>query len=111
MSIHQEIRFESEICADMAKQGWHYTPPEGSIVSPDAARFDAGYALFPDDVRDWLIASQPDAWERLEKSYGERALTEVLGRLRKVLDTEGTLHVLREGIELLGLKRPLRLAE
>ncbi len=111
ITIHQETPFESEICADMAASGWLYTPPDGSSISPDASRYDARFALFPDDIRDWLMASQPDAWERLQKGHGDRALTEVLGRLRKVLDTQGTLHALRHGIEMLGLKQPLRMAE
>lgn len=111
VSIHQEIQFESEICADMAARGWLYTPPQGSTVSPDAARYSAEYALFPDDLRDWLVNAQPHAWEKLVQGHGDRALSEVLARLRKTLDSQGTLYVLLHGIEMLGLRHPLQLAQ
>ena len=35
----------------------------------------------------------------------------LLDRLRRALDERGTLEVLRVGIDLLGLKSPLRLAQ
>jgi type I restriction enzyme R subunit len=47
VSIHQEIQFESEICADMAAAGWLHTPPHGNSVSPDAAGYNAEFAMFP----------------------------------------------------------------
>ena len=116
MSIHQEIHFESEICADMAASGWLYTPPtgpssEGQTISPDATRYNAEYALYPDDLRDWMAESQPQVWEKLVQGHGDRAITEVMARLRKALDAQGTLYVLRHGIEMLGLRHPIALAQ
>ena len=47
----------------------------------------------------------------LVKNHGTKAGDTLLTRLRGQLDQRGTLDVLRNGIELLGLKTPLKLAE
>lgn len=104
MSIHKEISFETEICHYLADHGWLYA--EG-----DAAGYDRARALFPADVLAWVQATQPKAWETLSKNHGAQAAEILLTRLRDQLDQRGTLDVLRHGIELLGLKAPLKLAE
>ena len=68
-------------------------------------------ALFPADVLAWVQATQPKAWETLIKNHGAQAAETLLARLRDQLDQRGTLDVLRHGIELLGLKQPLKLAQ
>ncbi|XXG30218.1 MAG: type I restriction endonuclease [Ferrovum myxofaciens] len=110
-AIHTEARFESEICADMAATGWLYTPPTASDVSPDAKLYDRMHALIPDDLQAWLEASQPDTWNKITKTHGAKALTEVMARLRKTLDDHGALHVLHNGFEMLGLRRPVEVAQ
>jgi type I restriction enzyme R subunit len=104
MSVHKEISFETEICQHLASHGWLYA--EG-----DAASYDRARALFPADVLAWVQATQPKAWETLTKNHGAQAAETLLTRLRDQLGQRGTLDVLRHGIELLGLKAPLKLAE
>ena len=104
MSLHKEISFEQEICEHLASQGWLYA--EG-----DAAAYDRALALFPADVLAWVQATQPKAWEVLTKNHGSKAADTLLQRLRDQLDQRGTLDVLRHGVELLGLKTPLMLAQ
>ncbi|MEB8486383.1 MULTISPECIES: type I restriction endonuclease subunit R [Acidithiobacillus] len=104
MSIHKEISFETEICQYLAEHGWLYA--EG-----DAAGYDRARALFPADVLAWVQETQPKAWETLTKNHGAKAGETLLTRLRDQLDQRGTLDVLRHGIELLGLKTPLILAQ
>ena len=104
MSLHKELRFETDICEHLAANGWLYA--EG-----DAAGYDRARALFPADVLAWVKQTQPQAWEMLEKNHGSRAADTLLDRLRDQLDQRGTLDVLRHGIELLGLKQPLKLTE
>lgn len=104
MSLHKEISFESEICAHLASHGWLHA--EG-----DAATYDRSRALFPADVLAWVQATQPKSWEALTKNHGRKAGETLLNRLRDQLDQRGTLDVLRNGIDLLGLKQPLKLAE
>ncbi|MFP2895996.1 type I restriction endonuclease subunit R [Corallococcus sp. 4LFB] len=104
MSLHKEISFESEICAHLASHGWLYS-------DKDAADYDRPRALFPTDVLAWVQATQPKALETLTKNHGSKAEETLLNRLRDQLNQRGTLDVLRHGIELLGLKQPLKLAE
>ena len=59
----------------------------------------------------WVQATQPQAWDALTKSHGAVAETVLLDRVRKQLDDRGTLEVLRFGVELLGLRQPLKLAQ
>ena len=104
MALHTEINFESEICDYLADHGWLYA--EG-----DGANYDRARALFPADVLAWVQATQPKAWEVLAKNHGAQAGEMLLARLREQIDQRGTLDVLRHGVELLGLKQPLKLAE
>ena len=96
MSIHKEIHLEDEICADLSSAGWLHDPA-------DASRYDRTQALFVDDVVAWIKASQPKAWEAIEKSHGAAAPKVVAERLRKTLDSQGTLTVLRAGLDMIGL--------
>jgi type I restriction enzyme, R subunit len=104
MSLHKEISFEDEICEQLATHGWFYD--EG-----DAANYDRSRALFPPDLAAWVQATQPKAWESLVKNHGAAAQSVLLDRLRKQLDDRGTLDVLRHGVELIGLRAPIGLAQ
>ncbi|MDZ4203084.1 MAG: type I restriction endonuclease [Gallionella sp.] len=104
MSLHKEIEFENDICAHLAKHDWLYA--EG-----DHTGYDRDRALFPADVLAWVQATQPQAWETLTKNNGAAAEAVLLDRIRKQLDDRGTLDVLRHGVELLGLRQPLSLAQ
>ncbi len=111
MAIHNESVLEAEICSDLAARGWLYTPPKGSVISPDDTLYDREHALFPPDLLAWTQNTQPKAWEQLQKQYGERAMPTLVERLRDSLDQHGTHHVLHQGIEILGLRRPLSLVQ
>jgi type I restriction enzyme R subunit len=104
MSLHKEIEFENDICAHLAANGWLYA--EGDFSSYDRAR-----ALFPADIIAWVQITQPKAWETLSKNHGAAAEAVLLDRIRKQLDDRGTLDVLRHGVELLGLRQSLALAQ
>jgi type I restriction enzyme R subunit len=104
VSLHQEHHFESEICAHLGVHGWRYE--EGA-----ASGFDGARGLYPPDLMAWLAASQPEALGKLEKTHGA-ALPQVLAeRIRKSLNERRTLEVLRRGVEMLGLREPLQLAQ
>ena len=104
MSPHREIHLEAEICDHLAAHGWLYA--EG-----DAAKYDRARALFPEDVLAWVHATRPKAWQALEKNHGSRAAETLLDRLRDQIDRRGTLDVLRQGIEMLGLRETLPVAQ
>ncbi|MCK5943285.1 MAG: type I restriction endonuclease subunit R [Planctomycetes bacterium] len=104
MSLHKEISFETEICAHLAENGWLY-------ADGDAAYYDRARALFPADVIAWVKTAQPTAFEALTKNHGAKAADTLLDRLRAQLDQRGTLDVLRHGVEMLGIRTPIKLAE
>ncbi len=104
MSLHREISFEQEVCAHLGATGWLYA--EG-----DAATYDRTRALFPADVLAWVQGSQPDAWQALEKNHGSRAGDTLFDRLRQQLDQRGTLEVLRQGVEMMGVRQPVQMAQ
>jgi type I restriction enzyme R subunit len=104
MSIHKEVHLEDEICADLTAAGWLYD-------AADAGRYDRTQALFVDDTIAWIKASQPKAWEAIEKSHGAAAPKVVAERLRKSLDSQGTLAVLRQGFEMIGLKHAVAMCQ
>jgi type I restriction enzyme R subunit len=103
MSLHKEIKFEDEICDYLSENGWLY--------SENSNDYDRSLALFPADVLAWVQEAQPEAWETLTKNHGAGAGDTLLARLRDQLDQRGALDVLRQGIEMLGLKKPLQVAQ
>ena len=104
MSLHNEISFEVEICEYLAGQGWQY-------ADKDAAEYDRKLALFPADVLAWVQATQTAAWEALTKNHGAAAGDTLLSRLRQSIDQQGTLHVLRHGFDVLGLRKEIKLTQ
>lgn len=102
--LHQEIHFEASICQHLGQHNWLYA--EG-----DAAHYDRQNALFLPDLLAWVEGTQPEAWQQLSKTHGP-ALQKVLAeRVRKCLNEQGTLEVLRRGVEMVGLKKPLSLVQ
>ena len=103
-SLHREVHFETEICIHLSQHGWLHA--EG-----DAALFDRTQGVFMPDLLAWLEGTQPEAWEKLSKTHGTALPLVLAERLRKNLNERGTLDVLRRGVEMLGLKAPLDLAQ
>lgn len=104
MNLHQEHHFEREICEHLSGNGWLY-------ADGDAAHYDRASALYLPDLVAWLQATQPESWEALAKTHGPQATARLAERIRKNLDERGTLDVLRRGVEIVGLKRPLSLVQ
>jgi type I restriction enzyme, R subunit len=103
MSLHKEISFEDEVCDHLAAQGWLHAVGDG-------AHYDRASGLYPDALA-WVQEAQPAAWEALTKNHGAQAGEVLLARLREQINTRGTLDVLRHGIEMIGLKQKLLLAQ
>lgn len=104
MSIHKEIAFEDGICAHLAAHGWLYE-------AGAADRYDRAHALFTEDLIAWVQDSQKPAWEALAKAHGTKAPEVLAGRLRAALDKQGTLTLLRTGLDVVGLKQTLALCQ
>ncbi len=104
VSIHKEIRFEDEICAHLSEHGWLNEP--GS-----AAFYDRKRALFAPDLIGWVQETQPKVWETLNRSHGSGAEAALLDRVRKQIDDRGTLDVIRHGVEMVGARGMISLAQ
>ena len=104
MSLHHEVAFEREICEHLGANGWLYE--EGS-----ADAYDRQLALYPPDLIAWLQESQNEAWSTYQQKNGSKAEANLLQRIREQLDQQGTLDLLRNGIEVMGLPKALKLAE
>ncbi|PTQ58582.1 type I restriction enzyme R subunit [Sphingomonas sp. PP-CE-3G-477] len=104
MSIHKEVRFEDEICGHLGAHGWLYDPS-------GAALYDRARALFPPDLIAWVQQTQPKAWESLSRSHGIGAEGALLDRVRKQIDDRGTLDVIRHGVEMVGVRSMIQMAQ
>ena len=103
MTLHREINLENEICEHVTTNGWLYSSNDDG--------YDRTRALFPDDVLAWVQETQPKAWESIVKNHGTNAADTLLSRLRDQLDQRGTLDVMRQGVEMLGLRGKLLLSQ
>jgi type I restriction enzyme R subunit len=103
MSLHTEINFENDICDHLVANGWMYE-------QGDHQKYDRSRALFPDDLIAWIKETNPDAWARIEKNHSKNATNAVLDRVRDQLNKQGTLDVIRHGIDVMGVQGKLKLA-
>ncbi|MGO1056459.1 type I restriction endonuclease subunit R [Crossiella sp. CA198] len=97
MADHHEVVFESEICAYLEGHGWLY--------SADDTGYDRERALFPEDLFEWLKATQKPAYEKALRAAGSEA--KFLDVLATALDKPlehggGTLNLLRNGVQYIG---------
>ena len=97
MADHNEVVFESEICAHLQAHGWLY------------ARNDQGYdrerALVPADLFAWLEETQPAPFAKALKAAGSEAkfLDVLVTALDKPLEHGGgMLNILRNGVQFVG---------
>lgn len=104
MSLHTESAFESEICAHLAANGWLY-------ADGDASKYDRKLALFSEDTLAWVQTTQPKEWAAIEKSHGKNAVAVLLTRVRESMNERGTLDVLRDGVEIIGVRGKIKLAQ
>ena len=94
MADHNEVVFESEICAYLEAHGWLY--------SANDTGYDRGRALFPEDLFAWLGETQKQAYVKALKAAGSEA--KFLDVLTTALDRPlehggGTLSILRDGVQ------------
>ncbi len=111
-----EKNFESSIEAalliggpDGARAGAiHESPPSGFIPGGYRKRKPNAYVkklcLLPDDVLDFIYASQPQEWERFKRQYRDDAKEKFLQRLKQQIESRGALDVFRHGIRANGCK-------
>jgi type I restriction enzyme R subunit len=80
------------------------TPP-GAYRKRKAEDYDRTLCLLPRDVVDFVLATQPKEWKKLEQHHGKEAVREqFLKRLAAETERRGALDVLRNGLKDSGCK-------
>ncbi|MXY53020.1 MAG: DEAD/DEAH box helicase [Gammaproteobacteria bacterium] len=67
-------------------------------------QYDRKLCLLPTDVVNFLLATQPKEWAKLEQHHGSDLKPRFLGRLSREIGRRGGLDVLRNGIKDSGCK-------
>ena len=68
--------------------------------------YDRALCIIPRDVLDFVLATQPQEWERLTQHHGEEVKERFLKRLSTEIRSRGALDVLRTGIKDMGCRFP-----
>lgn len=115
----KEAEFESDIEGALLADGpdalegqflAHEDPAEygawipGGYRSRADADFNKQMLLLPKDTLDFVMTTQPEAWERLSQHHGADVKTKFLKRVSSEAEKHGLLHVLREGVKDSGCK-------
>jgi type I restriction enzyme R subunit len=90
---HSEAAFETVIETHLLADGY---------VAVHRNGFDRQRAIFPETVLDFVRATQPKEWARLEALHREKTGEQILSDLCKWMDTHGVLATLRHGFKCYG---------
>ena len=64
--------------------------------------YDRALCLLPNDVLDFVLATQPKEWQKLSQHYGTQVKERFLKRLSSEIERRGALNVLRTGVKDMG---------
>ncbi|MCW2037879.1 type I restriction endonuclease subunit R [Xanthomonas campestris] len=92
-TAHSEKYFEQYIVRQLEVRGWQVGTTAG---------YNQNYALYPEDLANWVETTQPEKWRRLVAGNGDKATATLTDRLAQSLEREGTVNVLRKGIKVAG---------
>ncbi|RLA84880.1 MAG: type I restriction endonuclease subunit R [Epsilonproteobacteria bacterium] len=98
MSIHnkhKERQFQIEIVKHLTDNNYQ----EG-----DASRYDKELALYPEDIITYIKATQPDAYEKMNKREGAKTDEVLCKHIAKEMDKQGSLYYLRNDLKYVGSK-------
>ncbi len=78
--------------------------PPGGYRKRTPDDYDRSLCLLPRDVLDFILATQPKEWKKLEQHYGPTVKEQFLKRLASEIERRGALDVLRNGTKDSGCK-------
>lgn len=87
---YREQDFEEHIEAHLLASGY---------IRRTSAEYDKALCLIPEETIDFIKTSQPKAYERLQKQYGDETSDRLLARISRQLNRYGALNVLRKGLK------------
>ena len=94
-SNYREMNFEEHIESHLLGSGYHKRTSE---------EYDKALCLIPDEVIQFIQATQPKEFEKLEKQYGAETSPKLLDRIAREVGKYGVLYVLRKGVADRGAK-------
>lgn len=102
-----EKRFESDIESFLISPEGGYE--QFSYLNPDGHRihkyhYDKDKAIYMEVLINFIIRSQPEAWDRYVRYYGADAQEKLYRRLENAIKENGLVYVLKNGIEDMGIK-------
>ena len=100
-----EKRFEHDIEEYLLGHGYEqfsYQDENGNWVYKHS--FDASKCLYLDVLIDFISKTQPKEWKTYTKYYGAQAPEKLYKRLDAEINAHGLIHVLRKGINDMGIK-------
>jgi len=92
---YREMNFEEHIESHLLGSGYHKRMPD---------EYDKALCLIPDEVIQFIQATQPKKFEKLEKQYGAETSPKLLDRIAREVGKYGVLYVLRKGVADRGAK-------
>jgi len=95
MSKHKERQFQIEIVQHLTSNNY---------VEGDASGYDRELALFPQDISDYIKATQPQAYAKMQKREGTKTDEVLCKFVAKEMDKHGSLHYLRNELKYIGSK-------
>ncbi|HEB89712.1 MAG TPA: hypothetical protein ENI85_09090, partial [Deltaproteobacteria bacterium] len=103
------LRHGPDACPGDATDVRETSPPYGENPPGGYRRrkpedYDRALCLLPCDVVDFVLATQPKEWKKLEQHHGAAVREQFLRRLAAEIERRGALDVLRNGIKDMGCK-------
>lgn len=79
-----------------------FTP--GGYEQRSSGKYDAERCLLPDDLIEFIAATQPQEWADLREQFGDEAERRFLDRVQSRIEQDGTLAVLHDEVKLYGCR-------
>jgi len=113
-----EAQFERDIEAALVQDGLEGTPA-GQVAEPpeeygegrpggyhrrEPGDYDRALCLIPKDLVAFVQATQPEEWKKLEAFHGKDTREELVKRIARDIEKRGTLHALRQGLKVSGVR-------
>jgi len=76
----------------------------GGYRQRDRSDYNRERCLIPEDLYDFVVATQPEEWNALKENVGGDAKAQFAQRVSREIDARGTLNVLRRGVNLYGCR-------
>src|SRR5438105_3181496 len=103
------LQYGPDACAGDARAVRETVPPYGELPlggyrKRKPEEYDPTLCLLQRDVVDFVLATQPKEWKKLEQHHGAAVKEQFLKRLASEIERRGALDVLRNGIKDSGVK-------